>query len=283
LIRIAALTVALLAATPLVATAQEAAPLADEIAADDSAPLTPEESAQLAAALQFDPAVSSAAAKPLKATGAARTATFDLTRATQPNGTDTYSFKRALPALNARVGADLGTGTPSPYYAPDRPMAPARGNSGAAWASVDVTSAASIDARVDPQADQGRLAATLRHAIPFGSNYSLTVQNSSGVTDSIGSPGATTSTGMPMTTLPQATDTGATQTWDNQPSLQFDVKSTGTSFSAGLARSSADPVVHNRIAAEQQVYGPLHVSTAVADVGAPTQSKSISANFKLTW
>jgi hypothetical protein len=79
------------------------------------------------------------------------------------------------------------------------------------------------------------------------------------------------------------TAAGTTQVWDDQPSVKVDVLSTGTSFSAALARNSADPVVHNRIGADQRLYGPLHVNTAVADIGEPTESRSIGAAIKLNW
>jgi hypothetical protein len=291
LIRIATLTAAVLTAATLMAPAlaqdlppQDQAPLADEAPAPDVAPLTPEESAALAAALQDDPAAAPRLAKPLKIPGQSQVGHFDVTRNAQPYGAETYSFKRALPSLNAKVGADLGTGpAPTPYYEPDRPIASDGRNTGAAWASVDVTSVASIDARVDPTADQGRLATTLKHSMPLGGNYSVTLQNSSGVTNSMGAPAASATPGVPMMTLPQATNTGAMQTWDDQPSVKFDVLSTGTSLSAGLARTSTDPVVHNRIGAEQKLYGPLHLNTAVTDVGTSAENKSVSATIKFGW
>lgn len=284
MIRIAtlSLTAFVLAATSVFA--QDAASPDDDALTAAAAPLTPEESAALAAALQYDPANPSAPAKPLKVPGLAQPKTFDMTRTAQPYGAETYSLKRTLPALDAKVGADLGTGAdPVPYYDPNRPIAVPARNTGAAWASLDVASGASIDARVDPGADQNRLATTLRHSIPLGRNYSFTVQNSSGVTNTTGSPAATAAGGLPMMALPQATNTAAAQTWDDQPSVKLDVLSTGTSLSAGLARTSTDPVTHNRIGAEQKLYGPLNVTTAVTDVGETTESKSIGANLKLTW
>ena len=142
---------------------------------------------------------------------------------------------------------------------------------------------ASIDARVDPSADQGRLATPLKHSLPIGSKYSLTLQNSSGVTNTMGGTNPAAPAGLPRMTLPQAVNTATTQTWDDQPSVKFDVLSTGTSLSAGLARTSTDIVTHNRLAAEQKLYGPLHLSTAVTDVGETTESKSISATIKFGW
>lgn len=283
MIRIAMLTATLLAAAPLMAPAHaQDAPLTDD--APDMAPLTPEESAALAAALADNPQAPARAARPLKIPGQSNAKTFDVTRSDQRYGAETYSFKRTLPTLDARVGADLGTGvSPSSYYEPDRPIASADRNTGAAWASVDVSSSASVDARVDPGADQGRLATTLKHSVPIGGKYSLTLQNSTGVTNTMGGVAATAPPGLPMMTLSQATSTATTQTWDDQPSVKLDVLSTGTSLSAGLARTSTDLVTHNRLAAEQKLYGPLHLSTAVTDVGETTENKSISAIIKFGW
>lgn len=276
------LTALLLAAVP--AMAQEPARGAYDLIPPDAKPLTAEESAKLAAALQFDPTASaSQSTRSLKQYSLPQPAGVGVTRNAGEDGASTYTVKRDLPTLNASVGADLGTGAdPVPYYEPDRPISPADRNTGAAWASVDVIDGASLNGRVDPSADQGRLATTLHHSVPIGSKLSLTLQNSGGITDSLGS-SATAPAGLPMMTLPQNTDAGATQTWDDQPSVKVDVLSTGTSFSAGLARTSTDPVTHNNIAADQQVYGPLHVSTAISDVGETSESKSITAGLKFNW
>lgn len=47
--------------------------------------------------------------------------------------------------------------------------------------------------------------------------------------------------------------------------------------------ASNDPVTHNTLSAEQKLYGPLQVTTAVTDFGQTSSSKSISAGFKLHW
>jgi hypothetical protein len=277
------LTALLLAAAP--ALAREPVLGAYDLVPPDARPLTPEESAQLAAALQFDPAAATKPARSLKRPSLSQPASFAITRSARPDGASTYTFKRALPNLSAKVGADLDTGAaPVHYYEPDRPIAAAARNSGVAWASVEVARGASVDARVDPTADQGRLAATLRRSLPVGEHLSLTLQNTSAVTDTLGSSASSAApAGLPMMTLPQTADAGTTQAWDDQPSLKFDVLSTGTSFSAGLARSSTDPVTHNRLGADQKLYGPLHVSTAITDVGETSENKSISAGLKFDW
>ena len=65
--------------------------------------------------------------------------------------------------------------------------------------------------------------------------------------------------------------------------MKFDILSTGTTLGAGITTASNDPVTHNTLSADQKLYGPLHVTTAVTDLGQPTASKSISARFKLNW
>ena len=58
---------------------------------------------------------------------------------------------------------------------------------------------------------------------------------------------------------------------------------TGTTFGAKFASASNDPVSHKTLSAEQKLYGPLQMTTAVTDVGQPTSSRSITAGFKLKW
>jgi hypothetical protein len=47
--------------------------------------------------------------------------------------------------------------------------------------------------------------------------------------------------------------------------------------------ASNDPVTHNTLSAEQKLYGPLQVTTAVTDFGQTSSSKGISQGFKLHW
>lgn len=279
--RLAALSVtaALLmsAVAPAMAQQQMAPAAADTAAGSDDA--------QLGAALQYDPTPSpDAPAKALKYPSLSAAKSYDLSEKTAADGSTTYSVKKSLPTdWSTSIGADLGTGAPSePYYQPDRPIAPARNNTGAAWASLGVSSVASLDARVDPTADQGRFATTLHHSLPVGRHLSVTLQNSTGITQALGTQ-ATAPAGLPVMALAQPTATGATRAWDDQPSVKFDILPTGTTLSAGLARTSTDPVLHNSLRADQKLYGPLHVGTALNDVGETTENKSVTASFKLNW
>jgi hypothetical protein len=71
--------------------------------------------------------------------------------------------------------------------------------------------------------------------------------------------------------------------WGNENIAKLDILSTGTTLGAGLSSTSTDPVTHNRLSAEQKIYGPLGVTTAVTDFGRPGESKSVNARLKLTW
>lgn len=276
-------TAALLLSAVAPALAQEQAPAPDTVTATDAA--IDVDDAELGAALQYNLTPSpDAPVKALKYPSPAAPKSYDLSDKTAADGSTTYSIKKTLPTdWSTSIGADLGTGaTAEPYYQPDRPIAPARNNTGAAWASLGVSSVASIDARVDPTVDQGRLATTLHHSLAVGRHLSVTLQNSTGVTQTLGTQ-ATAPAGLPVMALAQPTNTGATRAWDDQPSVKFDILPTGTTLSAGLARTSTDPVLHNSLSADQKLYGPLHVSTALNDVGETTENKSITAKFKLNW
>ncbi len=82
---------------------------------------------------------------------------------------------------------------------------------------------------------------------------------------------------------PNLTALPTPQVWDNEMAAKFDIVPTGTAFGAKVASNSTDPATHNTLSAEQRLYGPLHVTTAVTDLGQPTSSKSITAGFKLNW
>src|SRR6185503_8668574 len=144
------------------------------------------------------------------------------------------------------------------------PLSTERNNgmpAGAAWASVGVPNLASVDARVDPTNEQGKVGTTIKHSIPFGSRFAMTVQGTYSVTEMLGQPSSGPGD-LPLMALPAPGGPAAQQVFGN---------------------ASNDPVTHNTFSADQKLYGPLHVTTAVTDVGQTTSSKSISAGFKLNW
>jgi hypothetical protein len=259
---------------------------ADQAAANQE--ISAEESAILGNALTFDPATrdSTAPFKPLRLPGLASQQKVDISRADKSDGTSTAGVKQPLPIdWDAKVGADLGySASGAEGYQINRPL-PARRDSGtgAAWASVGVVpNLASVDARVDPNTDQGKVGTTFKHSMPLGNRFSVTVQNSYSVTETF-SPSAPASPDLPMMTTPVASSPATPQLWDNQKLAKLDILPTGTTFGAGLASTSTDPITHRTLSAGQKLYGPLEVTTAVTDLGQTYVSKSISARFKLNW
>ena len=193
--------------------------------------------------------------------------------AIKPDGSSTLTLKNPLSAgWETKVGADVAPAAP-PVYQPGQPL-PGAGsayNSGAAWATLGMPNLASFDARLDPNIDQSKLGTTLQRSLPLGGHLSLTLQETLSLTDSF----AGQTAGLPVA--------GPPQSWGRENRVKFDILSTGTSLGAGVITSSIDPVTHHTFSADQKVYGPLHVTTAVNDIGQPTASKSLSAAFKLNW
>lgn len=267
----------------------------ENVEADAAEPVPPtplpgvDESALLTRALQFDPSNLGVGPAPaLKAPAIKRQKTFDVSRAdSHPDGSGTVVLQQTLPTdWDAKVGADLRLSGNNPVtYQPNAPLDAysRRNGGGAAWASIDLSDAATVDARVDPDNDQGRLAGTLKHSMPLGSSLSLTLQNSLSVTETYGAQKPTGPAGLPLMVAPQDSGGTPSQVFGNEQAVKFNVLPTGTTLGAALASTSTDPVTHNTFSAEQKLLGPLSITTSVSDVGQATVSKSISAGFKLNW
>jgi hypothetical protein len=277
------------------AAAQDAGAPVDSAAADAGAnpqadaPLTPEESATLGSALTFDAAdlAGSRPVRPLRLPSLNDPNKFDVSHSDKPDGSSTLTVKQPLASeWDAKVGADLSlAAAPADGATPSKPfpLKPAGRDSGAAWASVGVADLATVDARADPGSDQGKLGTTFKRSIPVDGKFSVTLQDSYSMTETFGAPTPAPSD-VPLMTEPAATPAPATQQiWGSQKAVKLDVLATGTSLGAGVATASNDPVTHNTFSADQKLYGPLHLTTAVNDVGQPTISKSISAALRLTW
>ena len=247
--------------------------------------LSPEEIAILGNMLTFDPATQNGLApvKTLRLPSLSASQNPDISRTNKSDGTSSAALKQPLPIdWDAKIGADVGYTASDGYL---RPLPANRDNgAGTAWASVGVVpNLASVDARLDPNNDQGKLGTTFKHSLPLGSKYSVTLQNSYSVTQTF-VPTATASSDIPMMTAPVGSSGPAVpQVWGNEKIAKFDILPTGTTFGAGLASTSTDTVTHRTLSAGQKLYGPLEVTTAVTDIGQTYASKSVSARFKLNW
>jgi hypothetical protein len=147
---------------------------------------------------------------------------------------------------------------------------------------MGVPNIASVDARVDPSNEQGKVGTTFKRSIPFGRQFAVTLQDTYSVTETLGQSSAGQGD-IPLMRPPPGSGSVSPQIYGNERALKFNILPTGTTLGAGLASASNDPITHNTISAEQKLYGPLQVTTAVTDLGQATSSKSVSAGFKLHW
>lgn len=274
----ALVALALLCALPAPAMAQEGAQALLEmrpaIDADELA-LSPEDSAIIDKALALDSAsFAGAPHKPLRLPALTGGKGLDLSRTDRPDGSGTVVVKKTLTTeWDANVGADLGLAPHAQQgYNRDNPLGVTRNDrgSGAAWASLGVTRFATVDARVDPDNEQGRIGTTFKQSLPVGDKFAVSVQSRYSITETLGQPQAAASDIQP-------------RVWGSENIARLDILSTGTTLGAGLSAASTDPVTHNTLSAEQKIYGPLGVTTAVTDLGRPGENKSLRARLKLTW
>jgi len=277
-------------------TAPTVAPAAPANPADETTqPLTPEESALLGQALLFDPTdlEGTQPARPLRLPTLSEPRKLSVNGTHNPDGSSKVVVKQPLAAADweANVGADLKTAPPPlTSFAPGTPHPGTADDAGsaAAWASIGVRNLASVDARLDPANDQGKLGGTLKYSVPIGKDVSVTVQDTYSVTETFSPPttaAATGPAGLPLLAAPPpaADPQGQTQLYGSEKSVKLAISPTGTTFAAGVSTASNDPVTHNTLSADQKLFGPLHVTTAVSDIGQPVTTKRITAGFKLNW
>lgn len=254
----------------------------------DTPGMTAEDNAIIDKALALDPAsYLNAKARPLRLPALAGAKGLDLSRTDRPDGSGTVVVKKPLASeWDANVGADRGYAGDMPYgHDPKNLLGVTRNErGGAAWASVGLPNFATIDARVDPNNEQGRIGTTFKRSLPVGDKFSVSVQTRYSLTETLGQPQAAASD-IPLRVAPPSEPTAAPvpRVWGNENFAKFSILPTGTTLGAGLSSTSTDPVTHNTLSAEQKIYGPLGVTTAVTDVGRVNESKSVTARFKLTW
>ena len=279
----ALLTTGAIAFAALSASGQEAPSDSNNTVLVPETTLTREESAMLGKARVFDPlALAEPPKKPQRIPGASDNG-YAVVRTDKLDGSSTLVVKQPLQTdWSNAVGADRGPSRGGSAF--DRALPTARDDSpaGSAWASVGVANVGSVDARIDPTNEQGKFGTTLKQSIPFGGRFAVTFQDTYSVTETRGQSAAGPSD-IPLMALPPASTPLTPQVFGNERSVKFNILPTGTTLGAGLASASNDPVTHNTLSAEQKLYGPLQVTTAVTDYGQATSSKSISAGFKLHW
>ena len=202
------------------------------------------------------------------------------TRTEKPDGSVALTIGRRLPTdWDTKFGMDA-------KLSPEQPSAMAdtvsvnpsvTRSTGAVWGSMSGPGVApvifdktTVDARFDPGQEKGEIAATLSRTVPLSGTVSVTLQDKYSVTQSLQSAGAT----------PQPPGGSLLQ---SDRSVRLNLAPTSTTLSAGVVTSNADNQWHNKLRAEQQILGPLNVTTSITDPGSAASSKSIAAGFKHTW
>ena len=189
------------------------------------------------------------------------------------------SVKQPISAfLNTQVGADM-TVVREPQTLAEllAERASNGGNepqsSGAAWASASAPGVASIwdkttvEARIDPSQDQGKLGTSLSKSLTLSEQYSLTLQNGYNMTQGFAPmPGA-----------------AGHAIYGTEESAKFAITETGTSFSAGESLSTLDDKWLGRIGAEQKIVGGFNISASIAETPLGIANKSVTAGFKQSW
>jgi hypothetical protein len=207
------------------------------------------------------------------ASGAAPRASIG-SRSEKADGSVSISAGEQLPTeWDTKIGVDVA----SPSALPQTLSGPAQ-DRGAGWASVAMPAApigldkASIDARIDPSADQGNLSTFLARSLAVGAGASLTLQNGYSVTQTLANP-----TGAPNAALAPA------RIFSGTGALRLELP-TATAFSAGASLTSSDDRVLPRLSAEQKLFGtPFSITGAISERPGGDTDKSITAGFKQSW
>ena len=152
-------------------------------------------------------------------------------------------------------------------------------SSGTVWGSITgpapvLWDKTSVDARFDQGQEQGQLITTMSRTVPLGESVTVTLQDKYSVTQSLLGGAAANQKAVSPTGAP---------VWEADRSVRFNVAPTGTTLSAGVVSSNSDNQWHNKLSAEQQLVGPLSVTTSVTDPATAASNKSIGARFKHTW
>jgi hypothetical protein len=206
-------------------------------------------------------------------------------------------------AWDAKVGVDHGA-LASPALRPEQwlagvPVNPSSGvqSSGIAWANVtapgmDVSDLdvpglnlplgwdkASIETRVDPLQELGKLGTTFSRSVPLGSQFSMTWQNGYSVTQTLGNSNVTGPSFMIG-----ASSAPTSQVFGNNQAVRFNILPTDTTFAVGAGKSTVEERWERSLSAEQKLFGgPISITGSVSESSAGDISKSLKAGFKRTW
>jgi len=238
---------------------------------------------------------SAASAEGDKSSAAAASPAFG-SRKQNADGSVALTIGRRLPTeWETKLGTDLRLAEPASAVPSEnllRGTTPDQ-STGAIWGNLTMPGLGwdktTLEARVDPTKDEGKVGATLSRSLPIDKNLSLTLQNNYSVTRSVApvpTDSSAAASALPLTAsapaaVPTGTETSAL--WSTGQTLRLNIAPSGTALSAGAAASSADDQWHNKLSLEQTLFGPLKVTTSIEDAGTATSKQSIVAGFKRSW
>lgn len=149
-------------------------------------------------------------------------------------------------------------------------------SSGTAWAAItapgvgSIWDKTSVEARVDPGADQGKLGTSLSKSLPIGEQYSLTLHNGYNLIQQgiVPVPGIISH---------------PTRSYETDQSARLSIADTGTSFMAGQTLSTSDDKWLRKVGAEQKLFDGVTISGSVGETPSGVVNKSFGAGFKRSW
>ncbi|MEW6450078.1 MAG: hypothetical protein AB1490_05480 [Pseudomonadota bacterium] len=203
-------------------------------------------------------------------------------RTDNPDGSSKVSVGRKLPTeWDTKIGADFNLTAPASndLQRPDRPFQdPNARSQGSAWATMTMPGLSApfgwdkttVEGRVDPQHEQGKLGTRFSRSVPVGSDLSVILEDGYAVTPAL------------RGTAPPPPG-AAPETWETDKTARLKVAPTDTTFSIGRKMNGVDQKWLNTFGAEQKVVGPLTVKGGVSETPTGAYDRSISAGFKTTW
>ena len=199
------------------------------------------------------------------------------------NGSSAVSVKQSLtPFWDARIGADMTVarqGTLTAQELLSEKLANGGSvpqSSGTAWAAItapgvgSIWDKTSVEARVDPGADQSKLGTSLSKSLPLSEQYSLTLQNGYNLIQQgiVPVPGIISH---------------PTRSYETDQSARLSITDTGTSFMAGQTLSTSDDKWLRKVGAEQKLFDGVTISGSVGETASGVVNKSFGAGFKRSW
>ncbi|MFO1111417.1 MAG: hypothetical protein U1E61_19770 [Bradyrhizobium sp.] len=200
------------------------------------------------------------------------------------NGASSVSVRQSIsPLWDTRIGADMtvvnqpaGTTSADLLRQKISPNAAPENSSGSAWAAITAPGVGSlwdktsVEARVDPGSEQGKLGTSISKSVPLSDTYSLTLQNRYDVIQQ----GLVPVPGIPA---------HPSRNTETDQSARLAIGDTGTSFTAGRTLSSSDDKWLGKVGAEQKLFEGVTISGSIGETPGGATNKSFSAGFKRSW